>query len=277
MLIPVGSIGATPPPPDQVIPSIIQPLFNCGQGVDALMSSIRSEIGLLGFDSFSYAFCESPRIHRYFDRYVFTTIEDAVGWVDMYNRANYLPVDPRFKNIEESILPVMWDQESERGKNPITDRCLDDFAHFGVCSGVMYMFHTVMHHSVACAFNSTQTRWSDIDRAMLPARFGELMLFGKAFHKFFMLPVLSQEVQLALPAEQAADNPRLSPREKQIMSQAAIGASTAQIAYREGISESAVQKALDSAKDKLGAPNRTSAIARALSQGEIVLRGDDTL
>lgn len=182
----------------------------------------------------------------------------------MYNQRRYLTVDPRFSDIEATTMPVLWDQRSERGRNPITDRCLDDFERFGVRSGIMFMVHTTAHQSVVCAFNSARPEWDETGRMVLSMRIGDLVLFGQAVHEYLMLPVLAR-----VCPDPSRDNLRMSRGEREVYTLLAQGDGTAEIARKLGKSESAVQKLVDSARVKFKAPNRTSALAAALMTGEI--------
>ncbi|MEO1364155.1 MAG: helix-turn-helix transcriptional regulator, partial [Pseudomonadota bacterium] len=63
----------------------------------------------------------------------------------------------------------------------------------------------------------------------------------------------------------------LSPREIDAMTLLAVGYSRAQVADSLSISEHTLRVYIESARHKLGAHNTTHAVARAISQGLIVV------
>lgn len=68
MLIRLDPEVPRPPPGNQVIPGIVQPLFNCTPDRDALLAAVRIQVSMLGFDSFAYAFSPCARVNPHFDR-----------------------------------------------------------------------------------------------------------------------------------------------------------------------------------------------------------------
>lgn len=67
-------------------------------------------------------------------------------------------------------------------------------------------------------------------------------------------------------AGRGPDNP-LSPREREVLAEAARGHRNREIAERLGVSEQTIKNHLSSAMHKLGAPNRTRAVLYAVRQG----------
>ncbi len=95
-------------------------------------SSVNSQ-----FDGFLYATASYHLRPNNDERiYYFTTL--PLEWVTRYDQRAYVECDPRVLYSFESALPLVWDQASERGKNPKTDAFLLDAAAHGVGSGVAF-------------------------------------------------------------------------------------------------------------------------------------------
>jgi DNA-binding NarL/FixJ family response regulator len=73
-------------------------------------------------------------------------------------------------------------------------------------------------------------------------------------------------VRETILAGRGPENP-LSPREREVLAQAARGHRNREIGERLGVSEQTVKNHLSSAMHKLGAPNRTRAVLYAVRQG----------
>lgn len=263
MLIQVTPDSYRAPLPNHAVPRIIRPLFECIDEGRPLTPTVRDIAHSMGFDSFSYSFSDSPHIAGR-NRYVFTTLPPE--WVEVYNRNDYGQIDIRVKGATESVVPLLWDWKSERGKSAVVDDFLDQMGNFGVRSGVAYVFHDRRQCSIAATLNSVRPTMDQLRRTMIEEEIGNIVLFIKAFHQFFMWPLFERLLPrqpFALP---------LSPREVDVYELAADGDDTETIAQKLGISKSTAQRHIDNGRAKLGASNRMQAIARALKEGQIVPR-----
>lgn len=252
------------PSPRQAMPKVIRPLHWAADEGKPLTPVVRDIAASLGFDSFSYSYSRSPRVRAWDNRYCFTTLPRE--WIDLYNRNQYSDVDVRVQGIAESVVPMLWDSGAERGKDDVTDEFLDQMGAFGVRSGVVFGFHDLHHCSVITTFNSAKPVLTENRRALIEDSVGDLVLFAKAFHQFFMLPMIQQ--RMPAPARFAP----LTARQKEVLELAADGVDNEAIADRLGISRSTVQRHIDEGRDKLGAVNRSHAVAVALTDGQIVSR-----
>lgn len=265
MLLPLALDKCFPPPAHQVIPEVIQPLFDSAAANAPLLPTLLEIINSLGFDSFGYSFSESHRINGHGDRLLFTTTPPE--WIEICNRRNYIAVDPRFRYITESVMPALWDQQSERGRSAVSDECLDQMSLFGLRSGLVFQFHDVHHCGIVCTLNSHHSTWNELRREMVQSKLGDIMVFAKALHQYFMAP----QINAARPDEPFTAP--LTPREREVYTLAAAGHDTETIATMLGIAKGTAQRHIDTGRSKLGAANRTQAIVRALRNGEIVSKG----
>ncbi len=183
----------------------------------------------------------------------------APDWVQRYIEKDYIRTDPVVLGCYQRFHPVDWKRLDWSTKSA------RDFRREAIEYGVgnqgfsipirgpkgQFALFTVSH-------NCEDAVW---------AKFAEdhhrdLILIAHGFN------------QKALEFEGAAQSgPKqsLSPRETDAMTLLAVGYSRAQVAQSLAISEHTLRVYIESARFKLGAMNTTHAVARAMSQGHIVV------
>jgi DNA-binding CsgD family transcriptional regulator len=162
-----------------------------------------------------------------------------------------------------SALPLVWDQASERGKNPRTDAFLKDAVAHGVGSGVAFPVYAGYPARTLVSLNSAEPLIGEARRAQIAANLGDIVLFGQSFHEIFVRGVIEKGI-----APQFEGAP-LSGRERQCLQMAAHGMTGAEIAFKLGISERTVTFHFANITSKLGVLNRHEAIAKSIAQGVI--------
>ena len=193
--------------------------------------------------------------------YVFTTLSRE--WVRRYDEQAYIDVDTRITRALDSPLPLIWDYESEYGRDARSDAFLDDSLAHGVGSGVVCGMHGASHTRVIFALSSAGPRIDDLRRSEIAERLGDILLLGAFFHEIFMKSVVERGLP---PLSQGAP---LSRRETQCLELAARGLTTQDIAMRLGLSDRTIQFHFDGIRSKLGAANRQEAVAKGITQGVI--------
>lgn len=180
-------------------------------------------------------------------------------WVKRYIEKDYLRIDPVIVGCYQRFHPVDWKRLDWSAKAARTFR--REAIEYGVGNqgysipirgpkGQFALF-TVSH-------NANDATWL----AFTDARKRDLILVAHGFN------------QKALEFEGKAEkgpNKALSPREVDAMTLLAVGYSRAQVAQSLSISEHTLRVYIESARFKLGAMNTTHAVARAMSQGFIVV------
>ncbi len=241
------------------LPALLTPLVEAAEaGVD-LVPNLVQVVQELGFDSFMYAIANYHlRPDNQERMYVFTTLPRE--WVARYDQQAYVECDPRVMYSFENALPLVWDQESERGKSKRTDEFLADAAAHGVGSGVAFAIQAGFPARTLVALNSSSPVIAPDRREKIAARLGEIILFGQYFHELFVKGVVQRGLA---PASQGAP---LSPRERQCLQLAANGMTSADIGIKLGISERTANFHFSNIIAKLGVLNRHEAIAKAVAQ-----------
>ena len=244
------------------LPPLLLELVEAAATGGDLVPAVLAIVRKLGFDGFLYATASyhlrpnnDERIHY------FTTLPQE--WVARYDQQAYVECDPRVLYSFESALPLVWDQVSERGKNPKTDAFLLDAAAHGVGSGVAFPVYAGYPARTLVSMSSSTHVIDDARRAQIAANLGNIVILGHCFHELFVKGVIEKGI-----APQFEGAP-LSRRERQCLEMAAHGMTGADIGFKLGITERGVTFHFASIVSKLGVLNRYEAIAKGIAQGII--------
>jgi DNA-binding CsgD family transcriptional regulator len=244
------------------LPPLLLELVETAETGGDLVPAVLGIVRKLGFDGFMYATASYHLRPNNDERiYVFTTLPRK--WVVRYDQQAYVECDPRVLYSFESALPLVWDQVSERGKNPKTDAFLLDAAAHGVGSGVAFPVYAGVPARTLVALNFSAPVIDDERRAHIAAHLGDIVLFGQYFHELFVKGVIEKGI-----APQFEGAP-LSARERQCLQLAAHGMTGAEIGFKLGIAERTVTFHFANIISKLGVLNRNEAIAKSIAQGVI--------
>ena len=242
-------------------PPLLELIEAAEKGGD-LVPAVQGIVRKLGFDGFMYATASYHLRPNNDERiYVFTTLPR--DWVIRYDQRAYVECDPRVLYSFESALPLVWDQVSERGRNPRSDAFLLDAAAHGVGSGVAFPVYAGYPARTLVALSFAAPIIDDARRAHIAANLGDIVLFGQYFHEVFVKGVIEKGI-----APQFEGAP-LSPRERQCLQMAAHGMTGAEIGFKLGITERTVTYHFGHIVSKLGVLNRHEAIAKSIAQGVI--------
>ena len=259
--IPLGQLAIHRMP---YTPAFLLPLIQAAERGQPLEPPLNSLVEQFGFETFMFAMSANPRGHHESHSYVFTTL--PAEWVSRYDQLAYVEIDPRILKTWSNALPLIWDYDSERGKDQQTDAFLDDAARHGVASGVAFGLHDSKYERVVVALNSSLPKIDAFRRAQIAADLGDILLLGTFFHEVFMQRVI--EGGLA-PISRGAP---LSHRQRECLQLAAHGLSTEDIAYKLGITVRTAQFHFDAIRSKLAAANRQEAVAKGIVAGIISWR-----
>jgi DNA-binding CsgD family transcriptional regulator len=218
----------------------------------------------LGFDDFTYATARYHLRPNNDERvYYFTTL--STTWMSRYAERAYIERDPQVIHSFGTALPLIWDQESERGKNRKIDAFLEDALAHGVGSGVAFPVCAGSPARTLVAFNFSAPVIDPRRRRGIVANLGNLILFGQCFHELF-----AESIEGRAADSRSRTRP-LSPRERECLQIAAHGMTGREIGFKLGIAERTVTYHFSNIIEKLGVLNRHEAIAKGISQGMIRL------
>jgi len=244
------------------LPPLLLELIEAAEKGGDLVPALVGIVRKLGFDGFMYATGSYVLRPNNDERmYLFTTLPPA--WVARYDQQAYVECDPRVLYSFESVLPLVWDQASERGRSARTDAFLVDAAAHGVASGVAFPVNTTYPARTLVSLSSSIPVIDEPRRAQIIANLGEMVLFGQFFHELFVKGVIDKGI-----APHFVGAP-LSARERQCLQMAAHGMTGSEIGFKLGISERTVTYHFANIVSKLGVLNRHEAIAKGITQGLI--------
>ncbi len=243
------------------VPEVVQPLLAVAHHGEDVAPIVLAIARSFGFDGFLYAVTLSLRPNTETQQFVYATWPDEL--IKLYDERAYIEVDPRIADLVHSVVPLVWDQTTYRGRSTVVDNYLEVIKSYGVASGVVCPLRDMGGRMAMLSLSSVATVNDPVRRAMITRELGEILLFTMYFHELFVAGVLNKMVPPYL------EGARISARERECLQLAARGNSGEDIAIKLGISLRTVQHHFDSIRSKLGVANRQEAIAVALTRGLI--------
>ena len=214
---------------------------------DAVMDEMSSVLARFGFEFFS--FCALPRPRQQFDDAVLA-VRVPSEWVRVYSEQEYLHVDPALRHLRQTSFPFAWkDAPYDPDTEPRTAEMVRRVAEFGLSEGIV----VPVHGPAGCEGGV----WMGGRRLDVSAR-TKAMLHLVGLYAFEHVRRLRQ-----------ADAPsvrKLSERELEVLTWIAQGKTAWEIGEILGISSRTVNTHTQVAFQKLGAVNRTQAIAIAMRE-----------
>lgn len=179
------------------------------------------------------------------------------GWERGWER--FGSFDPYYRACFDGTLPFDWDDVQGRDTlHPFERQAWRYLADFGLGRGMTIPVHLPggRFAVVSAIVDRTSANWHHVREQTRETMFHLTHLFHKTVHdKGF-----ESEIAVALPV-------RLSPREIECLRWAAGGRTAQDVAHILGRSVETVRLHLKNAMNKLGANNRTQAVAKATQLG----------
>lgn len=199
----------------------------------------------LGFSSVAAVKLPGPH-EQLSETFLINTRDDR--FMDGYYENDFERIDPVFEQFSPDAQAYTWSQAY--GVSTIEDRqnLLDFAGEYGMFEGIVVPVAQLGQHGLI----SAATDRNEIPRDVYSAAY----LVGLCgCSKLFARTV------------KIHDRPALHPREYECLQWIAFGKTDAQIAEIMGLSPNTVRMYVERAKEKLNAPNRTSAAVTALRSG----------
>lgn len=196
-------------------------------------------------------------------------------WIDAYVDNEFVKIDPCIAKVRRSNVPFVWAdamvREKRRGPKSGTQRLIEAATDFGFTEGLVIPCH--FRDSIGRERSASGVFfWTDpLQRFefLLSGKRGELHLLMIYFIQT-CLEVRDQEERAQRKSAKEAAKPEfLTDRERDVLSWAARGKTTGEIADILGLKSDTVDVHFKNNLRKLHASNRTQAVAKALLQGLI--------
>jgi DNA-binding CsgD family transcriptional regulator len=220
----------------------------------------------LGFETFVFAIVANDRRPDAESRpYVITN--QAEAWIRRYDERAYLEIDPRVELAAEPGYAFWESRQFE--KDPRHRLFLTEAAAYGIRSGLVVGLCTRDPPSYAMlSLNQaapTLERWSAEQRSHIA---GQASILGKVLSRTMRRFLNEQELLFPAPPM------KLNLREREILTLAAAGKTSKEIAGTVGIAKITVDTLVGIILSKMGALNRNQAIAKAISNKLIYVTDD---
>lgn len=234
-----------------------------------LKETMRTISESYGFSAFNFIDIGNPQEREPF--YLGTCDE---AFVDTYARNEFVRIDPCVNRVYRSNLPFVWADvlplEVRRGPKSATRRLQEAAADFGFTEGLVVPCHfrdgIGRNRSASSVFY-----WSDpLQRFkfLLSERRSDLHLLMIYFIQT-CIEIRDRDERRHTPGDQRTNVRVLTDRERDVLSWAAHGKTTSEIADIIGLKSDTVDVHFKNILRKLDANNRTQAVAKALIQGLI--------
>ena len=240
------------------LPDWLKPIIDGAKSGRALHDVIQEIVQSLGFTSFIYGVTIASHLSNEERFYCWTTA--PAEWVAEYDQNSYIEIDPRVHHGWTEVTPFLWDRKIARGNKRI-EKFLDRAASYGIGSGINVFLRDSRRARIMIGLNSPDRELSPERIQQVSQRLGDFMLFGTLFHAIYARGFIEKGLVLT------QGGGSLSPRELQCLDLAARGQTSGDIAFKLGIAERTVNFHFSNALTKLGAMNRTEAIAKAAALG----------
>lgn len=235
---------------------LARPLVEASRHGASVRAALEEIVRGFGFDGFLYGISTAALPMRDSRTFVWTNAQTE--WIDLYDQRGYIEVDPRPTLTQTNAVPRMWDR-SMFSETKALRGFFETAARYGVRSGVTIGLYNPRHGRAGFWLTSGARRLDNAAQSRICESFGDLLVVANFVHGFLMRDVVNQHVPLI------AEDTRLSSIETQCLQLAARGSRNRQIAAELQIGVRAVYYHISRLLGKLGASNRTEAIARAIS------------
>lgn len=247
-------------------PTILEPMLQAADAGKDLVPPLQRILATLGFNSFMYGVTTTTSPTRDSQLYFFATLPRE--WSLLYERENYIEIDPRITIAVRNTAPVPWDRQialrlATPKHRPRVEKFLADAERYGLRSGVAWVLRTPQHDGVLIALNSSERAFGPEQQSRFASKLGEILTFGTYFHEFFMRNFVDRGIPSRLRGA------ALTEREIEVLGLVARGLTAEDIALKLDIVARTVRFHVDSARTKMGALNREEAIALVAKAGLI--------
>lgn len=213
---------------------------------ETVIEEMARSFTLFGFENFIITGLPSPQ--ERFDQVVLLK-KWPKAWFEIYSKRDYVRVDPVIRLCRNTVQPFEWseapfDRETEPRAAEVMDRATD----FRMKDGFCLPIHGINGYEACLSMSGVDL---DLSSRTKPAlHLMAMYAFERARQLLNPLPYRGAEL--------------LTPRERETLMWAAAGKSAADTGEILGITERTVTAHIVSSCQKLGAANKTQAVARAM-------------
>lgn len=221
--------------------------------VSAMLEKLRGVVERFGFESFLLTGVPDPG--RRIDGYIMLSGWNE-SWLERYVSQDYVQIDPIARRLQNATDPFTWSEVVEgRELTPQARRVMEEAADIGMRDGLCVPLYDLDGRRSVL---SMAARSIDLD----PADKGVLHLVG-----MYAQNRIREMIEVR---GTVTERPPLSPRERECLQWTAAGKTSWEISAILNLSQSTTDGYIASATRKLGAANRTQAVAEGIRRGFIL-------
>jgi LuxR family quorum sensing-dependent transcriptional regulator len=218
-----------------------------------VMDAMEAAFALFGFENFIITGLPTDR--ERFEQVVLLR-KWPLGWFETYAREDYIRVDPVIRLCRSTTRPFEWNEAPyDPQREPRAAEVMRRAVEFGMERGFCLPIHGLQGYEACLSMSGAHL---DLSPRTKPA------IHLMAMYAF------ERARSIVAPAPRL-DEHGLTPREREVLTWAAAGKSAADTGEILGITERTVTAHIVSSCQKLGAANKTQAVARAVHRGLIAL------
>lgn len=221
--------------------------------VDSMVAEIGRVVGAFGFSSFLLTGVPDPG--RRIDGYIMLSGWDE-RWLDRYLSQNYVQVDPVALRLQTASDPFVWSElVAGLDLDPAARRVMDEAASIGMRDGLCVPLYDLEGRRSVLSMAAPSIDLSPADKGIL--------------HLVAMYA--QNRIRDLVEGRGGRDGAHvaLSRRERECLQWTAAGKTSWEIADILHLSQSTTDSYIASAARKLGAANRTQAVAEGIRRGVI--------
>lgn len=220
--------------------------------LDRMLVRLREVAGEFGFDSFLLASVPDPG--RPIDGHLMLSGWD-VDWLERYVHEDYIQIDPVARHLRTAVDPFAWSEAiGNRPLSAAARRIMDEAASIGMRDGFCIPLWDLDGQRSVLSLATERVELSQGER-------GVLHLIGMYAQN------RARELLGRPPAPRAVS---LSPRERECLQWTAAGKTSWEISTILDLSRNTTEDYIAQATRKLGASNRTQAVAEGIRRGLIL-------
>lgn len=213
--------------------------------VDDVMDAIQRTLGSFGFEFFS--FFALPRPGQRFEEVRLCTRVPS-EWQEIYLKQQYLHVSPAVRHCRHTVHPFAWESAPyDPEREPRAAEFVNLMTEFGLSNSISV--------PIPSPTGCRGVTWLGGQRMELTA---------SRMPMIHLVTLYAFERIRTIVGRSPESRPNLTPREREVLTWVAMGKSAWEIGEILGIGKRTVDEHTQTSMHKLGAANRTQAIAIAL-------------
>lgn len=221
--------------------------------VDAMIAEIGRVLGAFGFSSFLLTGIPDPG--RRIDGYIMLSGWDET-WLDRYLSQDYVQVDPVALRLQTASDPFVWSElVAGRRLEPAARRVMDEAASIGMRDGLCVPLYDLEGRRSVLSMAAPSIDLSPADKGIL--------------HLVAMYAQNRVRDLVEGRGNRDTTHVALSRRERECLQWTAAGKTSVEIADILHLSQNTTDSYIAAAARKLGAANRTQAVAEGIRRGVI--------